>query len=291
MSLDLIPMLVLSLLLLTTGGGSVQTAEIVLGGQHEASAPRGALMVGDGEVTVPASAAITGPIHVLGGETRIRGTVEGDVTLFAGRLLVDEGAEIRGTLQHVGGSLEVDPRATIGRQTTIEIATDEPDPVRRFLPMVLVTGLLAFVGARRARRRPGSLEHMRNALAHHPVISLTVGGLMAVTFLSLFVFMAFTLILIPVSLLGLGAGLVMLAYGIVALGSLVAQRLPIRRPELATAAGVAAVMVGIQLIDAVPVLGNAAVGALLLASLGAVIVTYVGLQEFTPVTISEEADR
>jgi hypothetical protein len=291
MSLDLIPMLVLSLLLLTTGGGGVHNAELILGGQQEATAHRGALIVADALVTVPADAEVPGPIHVLGGETRILGAVDGDVTHIAGRLVVADGARITGTLQHIGGSLDVEPGANIARHTRIDVAPDDPGPVRRLLPLTLVTGLLAFVGARRARRRPRSLEHIRNAIARHPVISLTVGGLVTVTFLSLFVFMAFTLILLPVSLLGLAVGLLMLGYGVVALGSLVAQRLPITRPGLATAAGVTVVMAAFQLLGAVPLIGNAAVGGLLLAGLGAVVVTYLGVQEFTPVAIPEEADR
>jgi hypothetical protein len=152
----------------------------------------------------------------------------------------------------------------------------------------VLTGLLALVAARRARRRPRSLEHMRDAVAHHPVVSLTVGGLVTVTFLSLFVFMAFTLILIPVSLLGLAAGLVLLGYGIVALGAVVARRLPIRRPAAAAAGGVAIVMAAVHLVGAVPILGSVVVGGLLLAGLGAVLLTYVGLKEFTPAAIPEE---
>jgi hypothetical protein len=288
MSLDLIPMLVLSLLLLTTGGG-VDSAELVLGGQHEATAHRGALIVADGQVTVPAGTTVPGPIHLLGGEARILGTVEGDITHLGGRLVVDSGARVTGTLQHIGGTLEVDSGAAVTRRTAVDVVPDDPDPVRRVLPPLLLTGLLALVAARRARRRPRSLQHMGNAIAHHPVISLTVGALVTVTFLSLFVFMAFTLILIPVSLLGLAAGLVLLGYGVVALGALVAERLPIRH-DVACAAGVIVVMAAFQLLDAVPLVGSIAVGGLLLVSLGAVVLTYVGLQKFTPVAIPDEVD-
>ena len=84
MSLDLIPMLLLSLLLMTIGG-DVRTVELVLGGDHEAVAA-GGLIIGDGNVTVPADASTGGPVHLLGGTTRIAGTVDGDVTLLAGRL-------------------------------------------------------------------------------------------------------------------------------------------------------------------------------------------------------------
>jgi hypothetical protein len=286
MSLDLIPMLLLSLLLLTAGG-DVQTAELILTGEHDATSHRGALIVADAQVTVPADGTVPGPIHVLGGETRIHGTVRGDVTHIAGTLVVDDGARITGTLQQIGGTLVVSPDADVARRTGVEIIPEDPHPVRRLLPAVLVTALLVLVAARRARRNPRSLAHLRGALEHHPVVSVTVGALVALTFLSLFVFMAFTLILLPVSLLGLAAGLVAIAYGVVALGALVAQRLPIERPGPAAAEGVALVMAALQLLGAIPILGSVAVGGLLLAGLGGVVLTYFGLQEFTPVRIPD----
>ena len=286
MNLDLIPMLVLSLLLMTAGG-DVQTAELVLDGHHEATAHRGALVVGDAQVSVPADAEVPGPVHVLGGETRILGTVDGDVTHLGGRLVVADGATITGTLQEVGGTLVVSPGADIGRRSSVEFVPGDAHPVQRVLPVALITLLLAGVGAWRARRSPRSLENMRRAVARHPVVSITVGGLVTVTFLSLFVFMAFTLVLLPVSLIGLAAGLVMIGYGVVALGGVVARRLPIQRPGWAAAVGVVAVMALLQLLPVIPVVGNVAVGGLLLAGLGAVVLTYFGLREFTPVRLPD----
>ena len=287
MSLELIPMLLLSILLMTAGGPGVETAEVLLDGQHEATSHRGGLIVADAQVTVPADAEVPGPIHLLGGETRILGTVDGDVTHIAGRLVIDQGARITGTLQEVGGTLVVDPAADIARRARVDVVPTDPGPVRRFLPVVLVTALLAVVGARFARRRPRSLANLRRAIERHPVVCVTVGALVGVTFLSLFVFMAFTLILLPVSLLGIAAGLVVVGFGVVALGALVGERLPIQRPGPATAAGVAGVMVLFELLDVVPLLGSLAIGGLLTAGLGAVVLTYFGLQDFTPARIPD----
>jgi hypothetical protein len=292
-SLDLIPMLLLSLLLMTVGG-DVRTVELVLGGDHEVAAG-GGLIVGDGDVTVPADASIGGPVHLLGGTSRIAGTVEGDVTLLAGRLVVTDGARITGTLQHVGGLLAVEPGAMLGRMTTLDVTPADRGLGGRLVPVGLLAGLLGLVAARRARRRPGSLEHLRSAVEDHPVISLTVGALVSVSFLSLFVFMAFTLVLLPVSIVGLATGLVLVGYGIVALGTVVAARLPLRRADVAAAVGVAVVVALLWVAGFVPVVGTIAAGALVLTGLGSVLLTYLGLKEFMPATISESpvvrADR
>jgi hypothetical protein len=196
MSLDLIPVLLLSILLMTADG-DVRTAELIFGGAHDATAHRAGLIVGDGQVTVPADVEVPGPVHLLGGETRVLGTVDGDVTQIAGSLVVEDGARIAGTLEHVGGALVVSGGADVVRRTSLDLVPRDAGAIERVGPLVVLTGLLAFVGARRAQRRPRTLANLRAAVEHHPIVSLTVGGLATVTFLSLFVFMAFTLILMP----------------------------------------------------------------------------------------------
>jgi hypothetical protein len=128
---------------------------------------------------------------------------------------------------------------------------------------------------------------VQRAIADHPLVSVTIGALVTVTFLSLFVFMAFTLVLLPVSVLGLAAGVVTLGYGVVGVGSLVGRRLPLQRSAWATAAGIALVMAAIQVLGTIPVIGSVAVGAVLLTGLGAVLVTFFGLREFTPAHIPD----
>lgn len=286
MNLDFLAMLVLSLLLLS-GGEDVQTAEVVFAGEHEVTAHRGALIVGDAEVTVPAGVEVPGPIHVLGGEMRIDGLVDGDVTQLGGRLIVADGATITGHLREIGGTLIVSPGAVIDRRSSLALVPTPAHPVQRILPVALLTALLAAVGGWRTRRSPRSLENLRRAVTRHPVVSVTVGGLMTVTFLALFVFMAFTLILLPVSLLGLAVGLLMVGYGVVALGGVVARYLPIEPPGWAVAAGVVIVMVLFQILGLIPLLGDLILGGLLLAGLGAVVLTYFGLREFTPVRLPD----
>ncbi len=97
--------------------------------------------------------------------------------------------------------------------------------------------------------------------------------------------MAFTLVLIPVALLGLGVGLLTIAYGILGLGYLVGQRSGIERADVAAAAGVVAVMALLQVFQFVPVVGTLAGGAILLAGLGAVVITCYGLAPFEPPTL------
>lgn len=156
-----------------------------------------------------------------------------------------------------------------------------------YLPVAVLTAALAWLGARRARRRPSMLATAGGAAIRHPLVSVTVGALVTVTFLSLFVFMAFTLILLPVSLLGLAGGVVAVAYGLIVLGYLVGRRMTSWRAGPATAAGTVAVMVSLQLLGEIPLVGDLLLIAVLLAAFGAVLLTYFGLKEFHPVTLPD----
>ncbi|TMT81747.1 polymer-forming cytoskeletal protein [Haloterrigena sp. H1] len=287
MNLELIPLLIIVLLMISAGGADVETTEFVIEGDHEITEHRGALIVGDATVTVPADEAVSGPVYVIGGELRVHGTVEGDVTQLSGSLVVEDGATIDGELQHIGGSEELSTEATIMERTTVAFESSEPGPIAAYTPTVLTTLILAVVGALLSRKHELLLDNVGAAAKDHPLISLTVGALLSVTFLSVFVFMAFTLILLPVSILGLLIGLLIIAYGIIALGYLAGQQLNTPRVGLATGFGVVCIMVLLQVIGVIPILGDLIGGGLLLTGLGAVVLTYFGLQEFEPVSLPE----
>lgn len=287
MNLELIPLLIVALLMISAGGAEVETAELMMEGDHEITEHRGALIVGDATVTIPADADVSGPIYVIGGKLHVQGRVTGDVTQLSGALEVADGAIIDGELQHIAGTETLSDGVQIGERTTVEITPAEPDPVAAFVPNILLTSILALAGGWITRRRPGLLDNIGTAAHEHPVVSLTIGALLFVTFLAVFVFMAFTLILIPVSLLGLFVGLLSIGYGILAWGYLVGTQLRISRVDIATSAGVVAVTVFLHGIGFVPVIGELVTIGVLLTGLGAVVVTYFGLDQFEPVALPE----
>ncbi|WP_331234023.1 bactofilin family protein [Natronorarus salvus] len=287
MNVELIPLLILALLLISAGGADVETAELVMEGDHEVTEHRGALIVGDATVTVPADAEVSGPIYVIGGDVRIQGTVAGDVTQLSGSLVAEEGAAIGGELLHISGTETLAEEATIAVRTTADLTPAEPSPLAAYTPLVLTTLVLSLVGGWLAEKRRSLLENVGRAARDHTLVSLTVGGLLFVTFLSVFVFMAFTLVLIPVSILGLLIGMLTTAYGVLAWGYLVGERLNTPRVGVATGLGVVAVVALTQLLGLIPFVGELITGVLLLTGLGAVVVTYFGLRPFEPVVLPE----
>lgn len=283
MSLDLIGMLLLSLLLLTSGG-DVERVEVLDGGVHQVETATGALVVTGGDVTVPADVTVDGPVHVLGGALDVRGAIGGDVLVLGGSVALADEARVTGSVQHYGGELVLAPDSGT-RVTGIDVGATRGGPSRDVASTLSGAALLALLGWWWAGRRPAAVATVGDAVRRHPVVALTVGALVVVTGLSVLVFMAFTLVLLPVTVLGLAAGVALVAYGVIGVGGLVGRLLPVERAAPATAAGVVLVVVGLRVLELVPVVGDLMGLAVLLTGLGAVLVTYLGLKPFAPVVL------
>lgn len=283
MNLALIPMLIIALLMATIDS-SIETVEFVLAGEHRVTEHRGALIVGDATVVIPTDAIVSGPVYVIGGELVVDGSVATDVVQLAGIVTIPDGGRVAGTIQEIGGNLDVASTAEVGRRTRVVPRSDQ-SPASDIAVTAVSALVLSAVGALLTRRRRALLDTVTQALTDHPLVVVTVGALVFLTAIALLVFMAFTLVLLPLSILGLVAGLVTFAYGVIALGHLIGSRLPIERRELATATGVGATVVALRLADLVPFVGSLAAIGVMLGSLGAVLVTYFGLARFRVPTL------
>ena len=282
MNLTLIPLLIAALLL-TSGDPSVDTVQLILSGEHEVTEHVGALIVGESTVTIPAGTVVPGPIYVIGGELRVAGEVAGDVTQLAGTVIVEAGAVIAGELQHVAGTLTLDDAAAIGRRTSLNLGDPEGTIAGSgILPRASLALLLAAVGYLLARRKPNALANVSTAARAHPMVTLTVGTLAFLTAISILVFMAFTLVLIPMTILGLMVGLLTLCYGLIGWGYLIGALLPLRRSGPGTALGVVVLVGGLALVSLIPLVGDLVIAAVALAGVGAVLVTYYGVAPFRP---------
>ncbi|WP_135851328.1 hypothetical protein [Halorussus salinus] len=82
--LEVLPLLVVVVLLLTASGRNVEQMEVVFDGDREVTEIEEVLVVGGGTVTVPANETVSGVVYVAGGDLRVAGTVEGDVVQLRG---------------------------------------------------------------------------------------------------------------------------------------------------------------------------------------------------------------
>jgi hypothetical protein len=282
---EVLPLLVVAVLLLSASGVEPDRMEVVFDGTHAAESIDDALVVGGGTVTVPANASATGQLYVAGGDVRIDGRLEGDVTLLAGNLTVADDATVTGELQVVGGEPDVAEGASVGRLTTLEVTSQPRSPWRSLSFLALQALLAALAAGALARRAPDLLRTVGHAVTEHTAVSGVVGAIAGATLLVLFVYMAFTLVLLPLSILGLVAELLVVGYGYLAFGYLLGRRLPVERVDVASALGAGGFVLVMELLGRVPLLGALVQFTLVAVGLGAVLLTYFGLQRFEPPTI------
>lgn len=286
MNLTILPLLVVALLMAAAEPG-VESVEVVMSGQHALVADAGATVVAEADVTIPDDVSVAGPVFVVGGTLDVAGTVTGDVVQLAGTVRILPGATVAGQVRHIGGTEEVARDAAVASRSSLPVTRMQADPTAGVVTWLVATLLLAAIGASLGRRRTRVLDNVARAATGHPVITLTVGLLLALTLVSVFVLMAFTLILLPVVAVGLVAAIAVVAFGIVALGHAAGARVPRLHERWATPVGVVVVMAALQVLGLVPVLGDLAALAVLLAGLGAVMVTSFGLRDFRPDVLPE----
>lgn len=281
---ELVPLLLVALLLVSAQGG-VQSITTVVEGEQPLSGEADAVIVVDGTVTLPEGTRVDTDVYVIGGELSIAGTVDGDVTQLAGTVDVAATGAVSGTYQVIGGERNLADGATVQPDVIAEPLTQQRSPIEALALFVGQTGLLAVVAYLIGRRYPDLLKNVAHSVRTHPVLSGTVGLLASVTLVALFVFMAFTIILIPVSILGLIGGLLVYLYAYVALGYLLGERLPVDRTAEATALGTVGVAVVFRILGYVPIVGSLTSILALVVGVGAVVITYFGLREFQPPTL------
>jgi len=218
----------------------------------------GDLLVLGGTVVIEDGAAIAGDVVLLGGSTTISGEVGGAVSLIGGSLELTETAGVAGDVTRTGGSFERAAGAEIGGSVTDApgltswlpalpgVAAEAPaappvpdDPSRGALGYLIslfqagfwilgVTVLALVVTA----FWPDQTARVAATIRSAPLQSFGMGLLTGVSvpiLMLIFVLLALTICLIPVSLLGwfvVGVGYAMAwLFGWIALGHLVGLRL------------------------------------------------------------------
>ena len=228
-------LLLFPLLTLSACEPDVYSGKILLEGKHALTMVDGDLVILGGQVTLKEDSQVSGSVYLLSGDLQADGTIHGDVSLMAGTLTLGPHAKIEGGLKIGAGTANRSPAVSVvGGVTNSGAGIAVPlvpawwndqsllAQVLWFLGRTLLVAVLALLSMRFV---PKPTARLGKAVAEHAVIAGTLGLLPLVVALSLLVFMAFTIILIPVALLGtlvLGAAAL---YGWIALGLELVQAL------------------------------------------------------------------
>jgi hypothetical protein len=292
----LIILLLCTFLLTACSGEGRYQATLITQGHHSITGKvLGDLITLGGEITIPKGAILEGSIHQLGGNIQLGGTVRGDLTNINGELILDPQAKITGDLNLGGSQTKGISESAVGGEINTGSAVQVPNarqsrnekPIFTVLRWLISAALLGLAASSLERYLPRQTRSIGQAAVNHLPVALAVGTLSGIAGLALLVLMAYTIVLIPVALLGgaiLGLAVIYgwIAWGM-AFGKLLRSRLGIHLGPRRTAfSGTLLFTLILQGLFSVPLLGGLLSALAAAACLGAVYLTRFGIREFFP---------
>ncbi len=221
--------------------------KVVFGGSYRLPANQtldGDLVILGGSALIEDSAVVNGNVVVTGGSLDVDGKINGDVLIIGGTARLSDTANVQGDVSAVGGTLRRSENTVISGSVSIE----SPDSLGFKVPNIanpvsgtffsqglqaigsvlwvffqaialaaLAVVIVLFLG------RP--TERVAETIALQPVMSGALGLLTVVAAPGLLVILAITIILAPISIIGLLVLLAALAFGWIAIGLELGKRL------------------------------------------------------------------
>jgi hypothetical protein len=271
---------------------------LILNGSHqfrEEDSLVGEMIIVRGAVSMDQGTELPGSIYMLGGELQMNGEIHRDLSLIGGQASLGPQAIVGGNLNVAGGSVEISPDARVigALRESTELSLDAEtlfprrDPHNRLIWLLPQTLGIAILGYVITRFFPRQVARVGKAASEHPLIAGAVGLLCGLVLPALLVLMAFTVILIPVTIIGLIFMGLILVYGWIGAGSAVGNWLKFRiRKELSskqtTFWGTLIFILALQILGFVPLIGPTLALIATLISTGAVLITRFGSYAFVP---------
>jgi hypothetical protein len=288
----------------TAFAGSNVDGRVVLGGTYTLESGDtldGDLAIFGGVATLEVESLVTGSVFVLGGNLDAHGQIDGDLVLLGGNANLLSTTWILGDVFTVGGHVNtagarIDGEFVMGENFVIPFDFDsfefrswEGFPFETFrlsfrarvLSYLFTSFVMAALAIIVVLLFPKPADQVASTVIEQPAIAGGMGLLTCVVAVPLFIVMAITICLLPVSFLGIVLFVVAWLYGMVAVGLEVGKRLltaldqeyqPIMAAGLGTLV-VSLVLGGIGFIPCVGWIGSFVVGMI---GLGAVLLTRFG---------------
>jgi cytoskeletal protein CcmA (bactofilin family) len=281
--------------------------KVVFGGTYQlgkGETLNGSLAVFGGTVTLEEGSNVNGAIVITGGTLDISGDVSGDVTAVGGALTLSDTAHLHGNIYTVGSSINRSPDAKIDGQVIAGTANSldlkmptlgkglqnlnfSPitNAITRVSSAIFQSLALAVLALLMAMFILKPTERVVEAIDNQPVISGAFGLLTLIVAPALLVLLAITLILIPVSLIGIFVLGIAIVFGWIALGLELGHRLTTLlkvqwTPPVEAGVGTLVLSLVVNLLTVIPCIGWLAIPVLSMIGLGAVILTRFGTQTY-----------
>ena len=300
----LLAMIVLAALPITAYAAS--PADVIIGNSYTLESGKTLnddLFIVGGSVNLMGGSSVQGDVFLLGGSLTAGGTITGNITVLGGTLNLESTFVLNGNLTTAGASVNRDP----GAQVNGQIRTGENiqyfilpggfrvpnirsgfDPIFRVISFFLQLFLWALVAMLVAVFIPAHLTRVSQTALSQPLYSGGLGLLTAIVLPIILVLLLITICLIPVSFIGAFLLLIAWAFGLMALGYEIGQRVgrafqQVWHPAISAGLGTLILMAGLNGLEAiVPCVGWIPKLVVSVIGLGAVLLTQFGTKTYTP---------
>lgn len=216
--------------------------QVVMGGSYRLNTGEtldGPLAVFGGEATIEQGARVNGDVVLSGGTLTIHGTINGDIAVMGGTVFLSSTAVVDGDIRTLGGTVNQDPGAQINGTVSSgpsDFNFDLPrvlprgmdnivTPIWQFMLSVLQAFVMAAIAVLVVMFAPTPTQRVASSITAQPLVTGAIGLLTLILAPVVIVIVAITIIGIPVSLLALLALAIAGAFGWIALGHELGQRM------------------------------------------------------------------
>jgi hypothetical protein len=249
-----------------------------------------------GNATLDENSTVNGDVTVIGGSVTMGGKVNGSVSVIGGYVYLDSSADVTGDLVTLGGTVRRDAAARVEGSEV----NNSPwrVPAMRTLPFNItfdpITGpLMAFFQALALAAlaivmqlfAAPMMERTGRAALAQPIVSGGVGLLTVVVAPALLIILAITIILLPLSLLGILAVGIAVLFGWLSLGLMLGRQMAVwlKQPwsdPVNAGVGTLALSLLSSMLNLIPCLGWLANALIWFIALGTAILTRFGMQSY-----------
>jgi len=221
-------------------------SKLVLGGVYvleEGQTLDGDLFILGGNANLNSGSTVDGDVAMLGGNLKADGKITGDVIALGGVVQMSKSTTVGGDVNVLGGNIQGEGQATITGDINSDASATLPvivpggfhlrapnidlsfNPVWDFLWLLFQSFLWAALAVLVALFAPKPTRRVGEAVTGQPLISGGLGLLTAVVAPLVLIVVSLTIIGIPVALLTALALIVTWAFGMIAIGTEVGERL------------------------------------------------------------------
>ncbi len=273
----------------------------------------GNLAVFGGAVTLEKGSNVTGDVSMLGGAVDGDGLIGGNIKFIGGTLTLGDNAVVKGNVQTFGGTLRKSEKAIVGGKVTTggtsPFQFNTPNlhlrpntwidltPVRTVFGGTAASLFMAALAMLVALFWPKGTERVAHAMIASPALSGGIGCLTLLVAPALIILLTITIILSPVSLVGILLLVITFIFGWIAFGMEVGKRISQAfnvtwHPAANAGLGTLVVTLIVSWVSLIPFIGWLfgwlAPLLIVVTGLGGVLVTRFGTQTFpVPLTGSE----